>query len=132
MEGDKINIKSVIKGKNIPLTILMIIACSLLTGDTRIILPSLLFVGIIGAMNKDYTMNETLLSTFIAFIIGSLIAIIFSLVSVYYDEGALYAISIIHYSWIYVIYYTFIGCVGGALGYHVKDEMLKGEIINGF
>lgn len=105
----------------------MIIGVSLLTGDSQLILPSLLFVGIIGALKKDYTMNETLLSTFIAFIIGSIIAIIISLISVYYLEGPLYAIGIIHYLWFYIIFYTFIGCVGGALGYYIKEELDKGE-----
>ena len=120
---DNINFKEIFKGKTLALTILMILACSLLTGDSTIILPSLLFIGIIvGLMNKN-TMNENLIKSFVAFITGSIIAFIISLISVYYTEGGLFAIALIHYSFVYIIIYTIIGCIGSALGYYVRNEI---------
>ena len=120
---DNINFKEIFKGKPLALTILMIMACSLLTGDSTIILPSLLFIGIfVGLMNKN-TMNENLIRAFVAFITGSLIAFIISLISVYYTEGGLFAIALIQYSLVYIIIYTIIGCIGSALGYYVRNEI---------
>ncbi len=120
---DNINFKEIFKGKPLALTILMIMACSLLTGDSTIILPSLLFIGIfVGLMNKN-TMNENLIRAFVAFITGSIIAFIISLISVYYTEGGLFAIALIQYSLVYIIIYTIIGCIGSALGYYVRNEI---------
>ncbi|MEE1116728.1 MAG: hypothetical protein VZR33_00880 [Methanosphaera sp.] len=121
--NDNINIKNIIKGKSIALIILMILACSLLTGDTSIIIPSILFIGIVGGIIKKGTMNEVLLSNFLAFVIGSILTMIVSLINVYYSEGGLYAIAVIQYSWIYIIFYTFIGCVGSAIGFYIKEEI---------
>lgn len=121
--NDIINIKNILKGKTIPLTILMILACSLLTGDSTLIIPSLLFIGIFVGIMKKSTINEVILTGFIGFLIGSIIAIIISLITVYYTEGGLYAIAVIQYSWFYIIFYTFIGCIGSALGYYVRDEI---------
>ena len=123
--NDTINYKNIIKGKTIPLIILMILACSLLTGDTTIILPSLLFIGILTGIMKKATMNELLLTTVLAFLIGSIIAFIVSLITVYYAEGGLYAIAVIQYAWLSVLLYTFVGCIGSALGYYVKEEIKK-------
>ena len=121
--NDNINIKNIIKGKSIALIILMILACSLLTGDTSIIIPSILFIGIVGGIIKKGTMNEVLLSNFLAFVIGSILTMIVSLINVYYSEGGLYAIAVIQYSWVYIIFYTFIGCVGSAIGFYIKEEI---------
>lgn len=121
--NDNINIKNIIKGKSIALIILMILACSLLTGDTSIIIPSILFIGIVGGIIKKGTMNEVLLSNFLAFVIGSILTMIVSLINIYYSEGGLYAIAVIQYSWIYIIFYTFIGCVGSAIGFYIKEEI---------
>ena len=121
--NDNINIKTIIRGKTIPLTVLMILACSLLTGDTAVIMPSLLFIGILVGIMKKATMNEILLTALIGFLVGSVIAFIISLITVYYTEGGLYAISVIQYSGILIIFYTFVGCVGSALGYYVKEEI---------
>lgn len=121
--NDNINIKDIIKGKSIALIILMILACSLLTGDSSIIIPSILFIGIVGGIIKKGTMNEVLLSNFLAFVIGSILTMIVSLINVYYSEGGLYAIAVIQYSWIYIIFYTFIGCVGSAIGFYIKEEI---------
>lgn len=121
--NDNINIKNIIKGKSIALIILMILACSLLTGDTSIIIPSILFIGIVGGIMKKGTINEVLLSNFLAFVIGSILTMIVSLINVYYSEGGLYAIAVIQYSWIYIIFYTFIGCVGSAIGFYIKEEI---------
>ena len=123
--NDNINMKNIFKGKAIPLTILMILACSLLTGDSTLIIPSLLFIGIIVGIMKKGTLNEVLITGLVGFLIGSIIAIIVSLITVYYTEGGLYAIAVIQYSWFYIIFYTFIGCVGSALGYYVRDEIEK-------
>lgn len=101
----------------------MILACSLLTGDTSIIIPSILFIGIVGGIIKKGTMNEVLLSNFLAFVIGSILTMIVSLINVYYSEGGLYAIAVIQYSWVYIIFYTFIGCVGSAIGFYIKEEI---------
>lgn len=104
----------------------MIIPIPLFSGDISIIIPSLLFIGILsGIMNKN-TLNESILTTLIAFIIGSIISLILSIITVYYDEGALYAIAIISYALFNIIYFTFIGCIGSSLGYYIKEE-IKGE-----
>lgn len=101
----------------------MILAISLLTGDTTLVIPSLLFTGIItGLMNKQ-GMNETITTALISFIVGSVIAMIISLITIYYTEGELYAIAVIQYSWVYIVFYTFIGCIGSAVGYYIKDEI---------
>lgn len=123
--NDNINIKNILKGKSIALTILMILACSLLTGDTLLIVPSILFIGILLGIMKKVTMNETIITSLLAFGLGSIITMIVSLINVYYSEGGLYAIAVIQYSWIYIIFYTFIGCVGSAIGYYLREEIDK-------
>ncbi|MBE6486224.1 MAG: hypothetical protein E7Z85_05235 [Methanosphaera stadtmanae] len=123
--NDNINIKNILKGKSIALTILMILACSLLTGDTALIVPSILFIGILLGIMKKVTINETIISSILAFGLGSILTMIVSLINVYYSEGGLYAIAVIQYSWIYIIFYTFIGCVGSAIGYYLREEIDK-------
>jgi len=123
--NDNIIIKNILKGKSIALTILMILACSLLTGDTALIVPSILFIGILLGIMKKVTINETIISSILAFGLGSILTMIVSLINVYYSEGGLYAIAVIQYSWIYIIFYTFIGCVGSAIGYYLREEIDK-------
>lgn len=101
----------------------MIIACSILTSNTSFILPSLLFIGILSGIMKNNSMNETLITTLIAFIIGSIFAFIISLITVYYTYGGLYAIAVVQYSVFNILIYIIIGCIGGALGYYVSDEI---------
>lgn len=101
----------------------MILAISILTGDISLIIPSMLFIGILLGLMKKVTMNELLVCSIIAFVIGSIIAMIVSLINVYYSEGGLYAIAVIQYSWIYIAYYTFIGTVGSAIGYYLREEI---------
>lgn len=119
----RLNLGRIIKGKSIALVILMILACSLLTGDIALIIPSMLFIGILLGMMKKVTMNELIVCSIIAFVAGSLIAMIFSLINVYYSEGGLYAIAVIQYAWVYILYYTFIGSVGSAIGYYLREEI---------
>lgn len=122
--GDvNINIKDVFKGNSILLTIVMMIPTSLYSGDATIILPTIFFIGIISGVIKNADMTDTLLSSFIAFLVGSIITFIISLIVVYYTEGGFYAIALIQYSLINIIIFTLLGCVGGALGYHIKDEL---------
>ncbi len=101
----------------------MILACSILTGDIALIIPSMLFIGILLGIMKKVTMNELLVCSILTFVIASLLAMIVSLINVYYSEGGLYAIAIIQYSWIYIMYYTFIGTVGSAIGYYLREEI---------
>ena len=101
----------------------MILACSLLTEDISLIIPSMLFIGILLVIMKKVSMNELIVTSIIAFVLGSLIATIFSIISLYYTEGGLFAIAIIRYVWIYLIYYAFIGTVGSALGYYLREEI---------
>lgn len=67
--------------------------------------------------------KETLLNSFIAFIIGSIIAFIVSLITVYYTYGGLYAIAVVQYSLISIITYIIIGCIGSYIGYYVSEEL---------
>ena len=90
---DNINMKNIIRGKSIALIILMILACSLLTGDAALIIPSILFIGILCGMMKKDTMNEVLLRSIITFVVASVLTMIVSLINVYYSEGGLYAIA---------------------------------------
>ncbi len=115
--------KNMLKGKSIALTILMIIACSLLTNDNSFIIPTILFIGIISGIMLHVNIKETLLNSFIALIIGSLIAFIVSLITVYYTYGGLYAIAVMQYSFITIITYIIIGCIGSYIGYYVSEEL---------
>jgi hypothetical protein len=115
--------KNMLKGKSIALTILMIIACSLLTNDNSFIIPTILFIGIISGIILHVNIKETLLNSFIAFIIGSIIAFIVSLITVYYTYGGLYAIAVVQYSLISIITYIIIGCIGSYIGYYVSEEL---------
>lgn len=115
--------KNMLNGKSIALTILMIIACSLLTNDNSFIIPTILFIGIISGIMLHVNIKETLLNSFIAFIIGSIIAFIVSLITVYYTYGGLYAIAVVQYSLISIITYIIIGCIGSYIGYYVSEEL---------
>ncbi|WP_455645224.1 hypothetical protein [Methanosphaera sp.] len=101
----------------------MIIACSLLTGDTTIILPILLFIGIITGIMKKNPLNESILTALIAFVIGSIIAFIISLITIYYTYGGLYAIAVMQYSLFSIILYTIVGCIGDVIGYYIFTEL---------
>ena len=122
----KINIKNIFSGKNIPLTILMIIATStLLDQDSTLILPLLLFVGIVCGIIKHDSMTYTLITAFVAFMLGFILSFIISLISVYYIEGGLYAIALIQSSLVYLILYIFVGCLGSSLGFHIINELCE-------
>ena len=107
--------KNMLKGKSIALTILMIIACSLLTNDNSFIIPTILFIGIISGIMLHVNIKETLLNSIIAFIV--------SLITVYYTYGGLYAIAVVQYSLISIITYIIIGCIGSYIGYYVSEEL---------
>lgn len=125
-KGDvNIDLKNVFRGNTLLLTIVMIVPTSLYSGDATIIMPTILFIGILSGILKNSNMNETLVSTLISFLIGSVITFLISLIVVYYTEGGFYAIALIQYSLINIIIFTLIGCIGGALGYHVKEEIKK-------
>lgn len=122
----KINIKNIFSGKTIPLTILMIIATStLLDQDSTLILPLLLFVGIVCGIIKHDSMTYTLITAFVAFTLGFILSFIISLISVYYIEGGLYAIALIQSSLVYLILYIFVGCLGSSLGFHIINELCE-------
>lgn len=122
----KINIKNIFSGKTIPLTILMIIATStLLDQDSTLILPLLLFVGIVCGIIKHDSMTYNLITAFVAFMLGFILSFIISLISVYYIEGGLYAIALIQSSLVYLILYIFVGCLGSSLGFHIINELYE-------
>ena len=122
----KINIKNIFSGKTIPLTILMIIATStLLDQDSTLILPLLLFVGIVCGIIKHDSMTYTLITAFVAFMLGFILSFIISLICVYYIEGGLYAIALIQSSLVYLILYIFVGCLGSSLGFHIINELYE-------
>lgn len=109
-----------------PLTILMIIATStLLDQDSTLILPLLLFVGIVCGIIKHDSMTYTLITAFVAFMLGFILSFIISLISVYYIEGGLYAIALIQSSLVYLILYIFVGCLGSSLGFHIINELCE-------
>lgn len=101
----------------------MIVPTSLYSGDATIILPTIFFIGIISGIIKNTNMEDTLISTFTAFLIGSILTFIISLIIVYYSEGGFYAIALIQYSLINIIIFTLIGCIGGAIGHHIINEI---------
>ena len=103
----KINIKNIFSGKTIPLTILMIIATStLLDQDSTLILPLLLFVGIVCGIIKHDSMPYTLITAFVAFMLG-------------------FILSFIQSSLVYLILYIFVGCLGSSLGFHIINELYE-------
>lgn len=129
MEDDTINIHEIISGNSIPITIVMILACTILVSDSTLVLPLFLFMGIIFGIIKRSSMKITLISSLLAFIIGSVISIAISLISIYYTYGALYAIMLVQSSLAYIIVYTIIGCIGSSVGYYVYDEIKTTSLI---
>ena len=117
----KINIKNIFSGKTIPLTILMIIATSTLLDQDS----TLIFVGIVCGIIKHDSMTYTLITAFVAFMLGFILSFIISLISVYYIEGGLYAIALIQSSLVYLILYIFVGCLGSSLGFHIINELYE-------
>ena len=101
----------------------MILATTLLGSDSTLILPILLFVGIICGIIKKDSMKNILITSFIAFTIGYVLSFIISLINIFYTEGGFYAIAVMQYSLFYIIIYILVGCLGSSLGYHVIDEI---------
>ncbi|OED30603.1 hypothetical protein NL43_01260 [Methanosphaera sp. WGK6] len=73
-------------------------------------------------MKKDH-LTESILTALIAFIIGSIIAFVISLITVYYTYGGLYAIAVIQYSLFSIIIYTIVGCIGDVIGHYILSEL---------
>jgi F0F1-type ATP synthase assembly protein I len=119
------DLNSIVKGKAIPIGIIIIVISYLASGSSSSILPFMLFVGIIVGIMKNSDIKESTVAALITSLIGAFIALILSILTVYISYGSLYALAMVSYSLVYVIIYIIVGTCGGALGYYIYNEIDK-------
>jgi len=117
------DLNNAIKGKAVPLGIIMIIISYLTSGASSSIVPYILFAGILIGIMRNDDMTESAVASGIATLVAAVLISIFSFAVTYMSYGAVYANYMISSLTIYIIIYLVVGIVGGVLGYFISKEI---------
>lgn len=117
------DINQILKGKAIPLGVIIIIITYLVSGASSSILPFVFFTGIIiGLMKNDDMTTSAVAGLFTAFI-GSVITTIITVGLMYVSYGAAYVSYVLSSSLFLILFYLVVGTVGGVIGYYISKEL---------
>lgn len=117
------DLNNVIKGKAIPIGIIIILISYLTSGASSSIVPYILFTGVIIGIMKNNDLKESIAASGLATLIAAVLLSIFSFALTYLSYGAMYANYMLTSLTIYIIIYLVVGIVGGALGYFISKEI---------
>lgn len=117
------DLNNAIKGKAVPLGIIIIIISYLTSGASSSIVPYILFTGILIGIMKNDDMKESAVASGLATLVAAVLISIFSFAITYMSYGAVYANYMITSLTMYIIIYIVVGLVGGMLGYFISKEI---------
>lgn len=117
------NINQILKGKAIPLGVIITIIAYLVSGGTTSILPFVLFTGILIGLIKNEDVLTSAVAGFIMAFISSVITTIISVGFMYVSYGMAYVSYVLTNSLYIILFYLVVGAVGGVIGYYVSEEL---------
>lgn len=117
------DINQILKGRTIPLGVIIIIITYLVSGASSSILPFVFFTGIIVGLIKNEDMITSAVAGLITAFIGSIITTIISVGLMYISYGAAYVAYVLTSSLFMIIFYLVVGAVGGIIGYYISQEI---------
>ncbi|RAP45042.1 MAG: hypothetical protein BZ135_06835 [Methanosphaera sp. rholeuAM6] len=117
------DINQVLKGKAIPLGVIIIIITYLVSGTSTSILPFVFFTGIIVGIIKNTDRIEAGVAGLITSFIGSIITTVISVALMYVSYGLTYVSYILGSSVFLIVFYIIAGAVGGVIGYYISQEI---------
>ena len=117
------DINQILKGKTIPLGIIIIIISYLAGGLSTSILPFVFFTGILMGFIKNNDTIEALVAGLIAALIGSIITTIINVAFMFILYGSAYVSYMLTNSIYLIVLYIIVGAIGGVIGYYVSEEI---------
>ncbi len=117
------DINRILKGKTVPLGVIIIIITYLAGGLSSSILPFVFFTGILMGIIKNNDKIEALVAGLITAFIGSIITTIINIGFMYLLYGSSYVSYILTNSLYLIILYLIVGAIGGIIGYYVSEEI---------
>jgi len=117
------DINQILKGKTIPLGVIIIVITYLSGGLSTSILPFVFFTGILIGFIKNNDKIEALIAGLIAAFIGSVITTIINVGFMYVLYGSAYVTYLLTNSLYLIILYIIGGAIGGIIGYYVSEEI---------
>lgn len=117
------DINQILRGKTIPLGVIIIIITYLAGGLSTSILPFVFFTGILMGFIKNSDKIEALLSGLIAALIGSIVTAIINVGFMYLLYGPDYVSYILANTLYPMVLYVIVGAIGGLIGYYVSLEI---------
>ena len=117
------DINQVLKGKTIPLGVIIIVITYLAGGLSTSILPFVFFTGILMGLIKNNDKIEALVAGLVAALIGSIITTIINVGFMYVLYGSDYVTYLLTNSFYLIILYLIVGAIGGIIGYYISEEI---------
>ncbi len=117
------DINQILKGKTIPLGVIIIVITYLAGGLSTSILPFVFFTGILIGFIKNSDKIEALVSGLITALIGSVITTLLNVAFMYVLYGSAYVMYVLSNSLYLIILYLIVGAIGGLIGYYVSEEI---------
>ncbi|PWL07621.1 DUF5518 domain-containing protein [Methanosphaera cuniculi] len=116
----------IVSGKCVPLGILSIVIFYLIGGASSSVLPFIFLTCIAVGYIKSISLTDTIVAGLLVSFIGGIINLLISVGLVYVSYGATYAMYMFtSVSSINLILSIIVGIIGGAIGYFIKDEVIK-------
>ena len=117
------DINNILKGKAIPLGVIIIIITYLVSGTSSSILPFVFFTGIIVGLIKNTDMKEAGIAGLVTSFIASVITTIISVGLMYVSYGSAYVSYVLGSSLYLFVFYLIVGTIGGIIGYYISEEI---------
>lgn len=117
------DINYVLKGKTVPLGIIIIIITYLVSGANSSILPFVFFTGILVGIIKSRDVVEAAVAGLATSFIASVITTIISVGLMYVSYGYAYVSYVLASSLYLIVFYIVVGAVGGVIGYYISGEI---------
>lgn len=117
------DINHILKGKTVPLGIIIIIITYLVSGASSSILPFVFFTGIIVGIIKNRDVVEAGVAGLLVSLFGSIITTVISVGLMYVSYGSAYVSYVLGSSLIMVVFYVVVGAIGGVIGYYISKEI---------
>lgn len=117
------DINHILKGKGIPLGVIIIIITYLVSGASSSILPYVFFTGIIIGLIKNDNIKEAAIAGLFTSFIASIITTIISIGLMYVSYGPTYVSYVLASSLYMFVLYLIVGAIGGVIGYYISKEI---------
>ena len=115
----------IVSGKCVPLGILSIVIFYLIGGASSSVLPFIFLTCIAVGYIKSISLTDTIVAGLLVSLIGGIINLLIYVGLVYVSYGSTYTMYIFNAASINLILSIIVGIIGGAIGYFIKDEVIK-------